>query len=142
VKIQIVRRWVVVAVGLVLQDDLAVLRTPTGRILVDTPDADQAAAHLDQRRADLRAAVPGGDRGLPAQPVAGRSRGPGSLGSGAAGTTGASTVTSILRLRLRPPHQAIARTPPRCVVSGCLVQRAAATSRRFHDHEGFLVCTD
>jgi hypothetical protein len=64
------------------------------------------------------------------------------LGSGAAGTTGASTVTSILRLRLRPPHQAIARTPPRCVVSGCLVQRAAATSRRFHDHEGFLVCTD
>ena len=32
---------------LVLQDDLAVLRAPTGRILVDTPDADQAAALLD-----------------------------------------------------------------------------------------------
>jgi ABC-type multidrug transport system ATPase subunit len=32
---------------LVLQDDLAALRAPTGRILVDTPDADQAAALLD-----------------------------------------------------------------------------------------------
>ena len=32
---------------LVLQDDLAVLRAPTGRILFDTPDADQAAALLD-----------------------------------------------------------------------------------------------
>jgi ABC-type multidrug transport system ATPase subunit len=32
---------------LVLQDDLATLRAPTGRILVDTPDADQAAAMLD-----------------------------------------------------------------------------------------------
>jgi len=32
---------------LVLQDDLAVLRAPTGRILVDTPDADQVAALLD-----------------------------------------------------------------------------------------------
>ena len=32
---------------LVLQDDLAVLRAPTGRIRVDTPDADQVAALLD-----------------------------------------------------------------------------------------------
>jgi ABC-type multidrug transport system ATPase subunit len=32
---------------LVLQDDLAVLRAPTGRIVVETPDADQAAALLD-----------------------------------------------------------------------------------------------
>ena len=32
---------------LVLQDDLAALRAPTGRILVDTPDADQAASMLD-----------------------------------------------------------------------------------------------
>ena len=32
---------------LVLQDDLAVLRAPTGRILVDTPDADQVAALPD-----------------------------------------------------------------------------------------------
>jgi ABC-2 type transport system ATP-binding protein len=32
---------------LVLQDDLASLRAPTGRILVDTPDADQVAAMLD-----------------------------------------------------------------------------------------------
>ncbi len=32
---------------LVLQDDLASLRAPTGRILVDTPDADQVAALLD-----------------------------------------------------------------------------------------------
>ena len=32
---------------LVLQDDLAVLRAPTGRIVVDTPDADQVAALLD-----------------------------------------------------------------------------------------------
>ena len=32
---------------LVLQDDLAALRAPTGRILVDTPDADRAAALLD-----------------------------------------------------------------------------------------------
>jgi ABC-type multidrug transport system ATPase subunit len=32
---------------LVLQDDLAALRAPTGRILVDTPDADQVAAMLD-----------------------------------------------------------------------------------------------
>jgi ABC-2 type transport system ATP-binding protein len=32
---------------LVLQDDLAALRAPTGRILVDTPDADQVAALLD-----------------------------------------------------------------------------------------------
>jgi ABC-2 type transport system ATP-binding protein len=32
---------------LVLQEDLAVLRAPTGRILVDTPDADQVAALLD-----------------------------------------------------------------------------------------------
>ena len=32
---------------LVLQDDLAALRTPTGRILVDTPDADRVAAMLD-----------------------------------------------------------------------------------------------
>ena len=32
---------------LVLQDDLAVLRAPTGRILVETPDADRVAAMLD-----------------------------------------------------------------------------------------------
>jgi ABC-type multidrug transport system ATPase subunit len=32
---------------LVLQEDLATLRAPTGRILVDTPDADRAAALLD-----------------------------------------------------------------------------------------------
>ena len=32
---------------LVLQDDMAALRAPTGRILVDTPDADQVAALLD-----------------------------------------------------------------------------------------------
>ena len=32
---------------LVLQDDLAALRAPTGRIVVDTPDADRAAALLD-----------------------------------------------------------------------------------------------
>ena len=32
---------------LVLQDDLAALCAPTGRILVDTPDADRAAALLD-----------------------------------------------------------------------------------------------
>ena len=33
--------------GLVLQDDLAALRAPTGRIVLDTPDADQVAALLD-----------------------------------------------------------------------------------------------
>ena len=33
--------------GLVLQDDLAVLRAPTGRIVLETPDADQVAALLD-----------------------------------------------------------------------------------------------
>ena len=32
---------------LVLQDDLAMLRAPTGRIVLDTPDADQVAALLD-----------------------------------------------------------------------------------------------
>ena len=32
---------------LVLQDDLAALRAPTGRIVVDSPDADQVAAMLD-----------------------------------------------------------------------------------------------
>ena len=32
---------------LVLQEDLAALRAPTGRIVVDTPDADRAAALLD-----------------------------------------------------------------------------------------------
>ena len=32
---------------LVLQDDLAALRAPTGRILVDTPDADRVTAMLD-----------------------------------------------------------------------------------------------
>ena len=32
---------------LVLQDDLAALRAPTGQIVVDTPDADRAAALLD-----------------------------------------------------------------------------------------------
>ena len=32
-----------------LQDDLAVLRAPTGLVLVDTPDADQVAALLDGR---------------------------------------------------------------------------------------------
>ena len=32
---------------LVLQEDLAALRAPTGRIVVDTPDADQVAALLD-----------------------------------------------------------------------------------------------
>jgi ABC-type multidrug transport system ATPase subunit len=32
---------------LVLQDDLATLRAPTGRILVDTPDADRVTALLD-----------------------------------------------------------------------------------------------
>jgi ABC-type multidrug transport system ATPase subunit len=32
---------------LVLQDDLASLRAPTGRVLLDTPDADQVAAMLD-----------------------------------------------------------------------------------------------
>lgn len=34
---------------LVLQDDLAALRAPTGRILVETPDADRVAALLDGR---------------------------------------------------------------------------------------------
>ncbi len=34
---------------LVLQDDLAALRAPTGRIVLDTPDADQVAALLDGR---------------------------------------------------------------------------------------------
>jgi len=34
---------------LVLQDDLAALRAPTGRIVLDTPDTDQAAALLDGR---------------------------------------------------------------------------------------------
>ena len=34
---------------LVLQDDLAALRAPTGRIVLDTPDADQAASLLDGR---------------------------------------------------------------------------------------------
>jgi ABC-type multidrug transport system ATPase subunit len=32
---------------LVLQDDLATLRAPTGRVFVDTPDAEQVAALLD-----------------------------------------------------------------------------------------------
>jgi ABC-2 type transport system ATP-binding protein len=32
---------------LVLQDDLTVLRAPTGRIVLDTPDADQVSALLD-----------------------------------------------------------------------------------------------
>jgi ABC-2 type transport system ATP-binding protein len=32
---------------LVLQDDLTMLRAPTGRIVLDTPDADQVAALLD-----------------------------------------------------------------------------------------------
>jgi ABC-2 type transport system ATP-binding protein len=32
---------------LVLQDDLAALRSPTGRVVLDTPDADQVAALLD-----------------------------------------------------------------------------------------------
>jgi ABC-2 type transport system ATP-binding protein len=32
---------------LVLQDNLAALRAPTGRIVVDTPDADRAVALLD-----------------------------------------------------------------------------------------------
>ncbi len=32
---------------LVLQDDLAALRAPTGRVVVDTPDADRVAALLD-----------------------------------------------------------------------------------------------
>jgi ABC-type multidrug transport system ATPase subunit len=32
---------------LVLQDDLATLRAPTGRVLVDTPDADRVAVLLD-----------------------------------------------------------------------------------------------
>jgi ABC-type multidrug transport system ATPase subunit len=32
---------------LVLQDDLASLRAPTGRVLLDTPDADRVAAMLD-----------------------------------------------------------------------------------------------
>jgi ABC-type multidrug transport system ATPase subunit len=32
---------------LILQDDLAALRAPTGRIMVDTPDADRAVALLD-----------------------------------------------------------------------------------------------
>jgi len=34
---------------LVLQDDLAALRAPTGRIVLDTPDTDQAASLLDGR---------------------------------------------------------------------------------------------
>ena len=34
---------------LVLQDDLTALRAPTGRILLDTPDADQVAAMLDEQ---------------------------------------------------------------------------------------------
>jgi ABC-type multidrug transport system ATPase subunit len=34
---------------LVLQDDLAALRVPTGRVVVDTPDADQVATLLDGR---------------------------------------------------------------------------------------------
>ena len=45
---------------LVLQDDLAVLRGPTGRVVVHTPDADRAAAILGSRvmsRADDRLVV-------------------------------------------------------------------------------------
>jgi ABC-2 type transport system ATP-binding protein len=34
---------------LVLQDDLAALRAPTGRIVVGTPDPDRAVALLDGR---------------------------------------------------------------------------------------------
>jgi ABC-type multidrug transport system ATPase subunit len=49
---------------LVLQDDLAALRAPTGQILVDTPDADQAAALLDgqvERRDGQQLLVRSGD---------------------------------------------------------------------------------
>ena len=49
---------------LVLQDDLAALRAPTGRIVLDTPDADQVAALLDgqvEHRDGRRLLVRAGD---------------------------------------------------------------------------------
>jgi ABC-type multidrug transport system ATPase subunit len=49
---------------LVLQEDLAVLRAPTGRILLDTPDAERACAMLDgqvEQRDGQRLLVKGAD---------------------------------------------------------------------------------
>jgi len=78
---------------LVLQDDLAALRAPTGRVVVDTPDADRAVALLDGQveRRD-------GDQ-LLVRPVA---------GDGAAGDAAglnARLVEAGLRVSAIGPHQ-------------------------------------
>jgi ABC-type multidrug transport system ATPase subunit len=83
---------------LVLQDDLAALRAPTGRIVVDTPDADQAVALLDGQveRRD-------GDQ-LLVRPVAGD----GAAGDGAAvdaAALNARLVRAGLRVSAIGPHQ-------------------------------------
>ena len=74
---------------LVLQDDLAALRAPTGRVVVDTPDADRAVALLDGQveRRD-------GDQ-LLVRPAA---------GDGAAGLN-ARLVGAGLRVSAIGPHQ-------------------------------------
>jgi ABC-type multidrug transport system ATPase subunit len=82
---------------LVLQDDLAALRAPTGVVVVDTPDADRAVALLDgqvERRDGQRLLV---------RPAA---------GAGAAGDEGAGTaalnarlVEAGLRVSAIGPHQ-------------------------------------
>ena len=78
---------------LVLQDDLAALRAPTGRVVVDTPDADRAVALLDGQveRRD-------GDQ-LLVRPV---------VGDGAAGDAAglnARLVEAGLRVSAIGPHQ-------------------------------------
>jgi ABC-2 type transport system ATP-binding protein len=88
---------------LVLQDDLAALRAPTGRVVVDTPDADRAAALLDgqvERRDGHRLVV---------RPVAGD----GAAGDGAAGDAAAGDAAALnarlvragLRISAIGPHQ-------------------------------------
>jgi ABC-type multidrug transport system ATPase subunit len=76
---------------LVLQDDLAALRAPTGVVVVDTPDADRAAALLDgqvERRDGQRLLV---------RPAAGA----GAAGNGSAGDAAADAAGDVAALNAR-----------------------------------------
>jgi ABC-type multidrug transport system ATPase subunit len=88
---------------LVLQDDLAALRAPTGAVVVDTPDADRAATLLDgqvERRDGQRLLV---------RPAAGAgAAGDGAAGDGAAGDVAALNARLVeagLRVSAIGPHQ-------------------------------------
>ena len=122
-KVRGVRRWAVVAVGLALLCGLPVIASalpvsvpaltasqrrrpgggstcsPTPGFTVTTA-SNLAGALSNLGLALVTAGLPASARTVPATPPA--------------TTTRARTTTRSLRLRLRPPYQAIGRTPPWC----------------------------